>query len=948
MNDITGQLLLKWERFGPHSEIDVTKDFSDLVLDIMAFCTMGVRFNSFYDPNPRPFARAMEEFLEGSVKSSMVAAVQGDDTNEDGIAKEAYTMNAERVLEYFKKVILSRGDGVEGNDFLSAMIQDKELDLDNISKQLASLFVSATGPTSGLLSFVVYELIKNPEVCKKVHDEIHGVLGGGACTVDLLAKLPYITAVLKETLRLHPPVPAHALQTSEQMVIGNGKFVLSAGSKILIHDQLIQKDSAVWGQDADKFNPERMLNVQTGKNGMSADKTFKPFGNGERACLGHEFAMQIAKLVVVSLFQHFNFELVDPVYELKHKQRVALQPDGFKVFARLRKEPHRTSSVAMFPSPTPGAPSVQPSVQPEEAQPIYILWGGNNGTCETYALTLSRWAPAKGFKPIMADLDQYYGSKFPKDGPVIIITATFNGDPSDNAREFHNWLLQKASETECKGVNYAVFGCGRSGWTGTYQKVPIEIDLKLSELGAHQLKERGVFDAQKAATADNFDEWSEKLWQKLANTYRNAVPNPALYREVYELKKVGHADARHRILKQTDTISGVVIENRVISKPADGGLPARHLELQMKPDEMRHYEPGDIVSVLPTNSFEVVHRVFRHFKIALEQDFYAEKLIDTVGDLLPLNVPVKLFELLVNYVELGKTVQKSHLKVLMEHTTDKVTLLKLRHQINTNLTQSIDAHMSILDYLEKYPDINLPFSKFFLMLPQMRTREYSISSSARWKPDRVTLSYQEHTKGVSSGYLSRLQPGDVLRFTVRASTQRYFGLPERPDPKHPVSEEELAKLASTPVIMFATGTGLAPFRSMIQDRAMQAKQDVKVGKMLLFFGCRTPDTDYLYGDSDLKEWSEQGIVDLRPAFSRASEQSFKCAYVQDRVKNDAGDLVAAYLQQARFLTCGSERAAKGLMEVAVKVLQSIDSSLDKATAIKLIEGSGKYYTDVFG
>ncbi|KAG9084026.1 hypothetical protein FRC07_013736, partial [Ceratobasidium sp. 392] len=461
------------------------------------------------------------------------------------------------------------------------------------------------------------------------------------------------------------------------------------------------------------------------------------------------------------------------------------------------------------------------------------------------------------------------------------------------------------------------------------------------------IQKRGEFDAQKAVTADNFDQWSEQLWKELKK-YPQAKPNPALYREVYDLKKVGHADARHRMLKQTDTITGVVIQNRIISKPPDNGLPARHLELQMKPDEVRHYEPGDIVSILPTNSFEVVHRVFKHFKIALEQDFCAERLTDTSGDLLPIGVHIKLFELLVNYVELGKTVQKSHLKVLLNHTKNTETKLKLQHQINTDLKESIEKHMSILDYLEKYPDIELPFNKFFLMLPQMRTREYSISSSARWKPDSVTLSYQEHTKGVSSGYLSRLMPGNVVRFTHRPSTQRHFGLPERPDLDNPVSEERAAELAATPVVMFATGTGLAPFRSMIQDRAMQARDGVKVGKMILFFGCRTPDTDYLYGDSDLKDWSEQGIVDVRPAFSRASEQSSKCAYVQDRVRFDAEVLVDLYAKEARFLTCGSEKAGQGLMGVAVEVLQKNLPGLDKEGAVKLIEESGKYFTDVFG
>ncbi|KAG9118987.1 hypothetical protein FRC07_006221 [Ceratobasidium sp. 392] len=431
MNDIIGQLLLKWERFGPLSEVDVSEDFSRLTLDILALSAMGVRFNSFYDSKPHPFANAMEDFLEESVKSSMVAeagrASWGATLDEGGITKEACISNAKFIRDYFKQAIQTRSGKTEASDFLSNTLQNKQLDADDVSKQLAAIFVAAIGPTSGLLSFVMYELVKNPEVRKKVQEEIRIVLGGGACTLDQLAKLPYITNVLKETLRLHPPVPAHALQTNESKVIAGGKYVLAGGSRILIHDRLIQRDPAVWGPDANEFNPDRMHNIQTGTNGMSADKKFKPFGNGSRACLGHEFAIQLAKLVVVLLFRHFDFELVNPNYELKHKQRVALQPDGLKVFAKLRKEPEGPGAVITFPPPTPGAPSVQPPSKIEELPPVYIFWGGNNGTCETYALTLSRWAPAKGFKPIMADLDQYQGDKFPKDGPVIIIAATFTG-----------------------------------------------------------------------------------------------------------------------------------------------------------------------------------------------------------------------------------------------------------------------------------------------------------------------------------------------------------------------------------------------------------------------------------------------------------------------------------------------------------------------------------------
>jgi cytochrome P450/NADPH-cytochrome P450 reductase len=130
-------------------------------------------------------------------------------------------------------------------------------------------------------------------------------------------------------------------------------------------------------------------------------KRLKPFGNGVRACLGKNFAMQQAKLVIAALFLRFDFKLVDPLYQLRHKQRIALQPDGFKITATLRTEKDTSSPSTVSSSASPEASSSSKpespspeSPNPEPPKPIYILWGGQNGTCETYAQTLSQWAPA--------------------------------------------------------------------------------------------------------------------------------------------------------------------------------------------------------------------------------------------------------------------------------------------------------------------------------------------------------------------------------------------------------------------------------------------------------------------------------------------------------------------------------------------------------------------------
>jgi cytochrome P450 / NADPH-cytochrome P450 reductase len=81
--------------------------------------------------------------------------------------------------------------------------------------------------------------------------------------------------------------------------------------------------------------------------------------------------------------------------------------------------------------------------------------------------------------------------------------------------------------------------------------------------------------------------------------------------------------------------------------------------------------------------------------------------------------------------------------------------------------------------------------------------------------------------------------------------------------------------------MFCAGAGVAPMRGFIQERAVQKASGREIGKMLLFYGCRDPGEDFLFSQTDFAEWAKNGIVDIRPAFSRASEQSFGCKYVQE-------------------------------------------------------------------
>lgn len=257
--------------------------------------------------------------------------------------------------------------------------------------------------------------------------------------------------------------------------------------------------------------------------------------------------------------------------------------------------------------------------------------------------------------------------------------------------------------------------------------------------------------------------------------------------------------------------------------------------------------------------------------------------------------PVNLAELLGGYVELSQPATTRDIQTLINSTASNETRSKLQYLIDNHSKEVSEKRISILDLLETHTDTNLSLGAFLRMLPVMRVRQYSISSSPLWnsstvsgtpycadsdikRADRlsfflVTISVvapiisgrNEHFLGVSSNYLANLRPGDRVQMLIRQSNAAF----------HPPSDP------MTPVVMFCAGSGLAPMRAFLQDRAAQKQSGRQVSPALLFFGCRSPDHDYLYSQSDLKEWQEMGIVDVRPAFSRASAQSENCKYVQE-------------------------------------------------------------------
>ena len=276
---------------------------------------------------------------------------------------------------------------------------------------------------------------------------------------------------------------------------------------------------------------------------------------------------------------------------------------------------------------------------------------------------------------------------------------------------------------------------------------------------------------------------------------------------------------------------------------------------------------------------------------------------------------------------------------MIKSTTDDLTKAELERLKGDAFNLEIkEKRVSPLDLLERFPKIDVPFGAFLTMLPQLRLRQYSISSSPLAETGSCTLtwgvideeSFQGDGKrflGVASNFLSNLHEGDRIHVNVKPSHQA-FHLP--------------LDIAETPLIMVCAGTGIAPFRGFVQERALQIDAGRKLAPALLFVGCQKPGQDDLHAD-ELSAWASKGAVDIRYAYSRDLESSNGAKYVQDRVWADREDVLHYFRSGAKVFICGKGKVADGVKDASVKMYMQAQEEEGKP---KTKEEAEKWYNSM--
>ncbi|RHZ59800.1 uncharacterized protein CDV56_105806 [Aspergillus thermomutatus] len=851
------------------------------------------------------------------------------------------------------KVRRANPQGGRRKDLLTAMIDaadlrtGKKLSDESITNNLITFLIAGHETTAGTLSFAFYSLLKNPVAYQTAQKEVDEVMGRDPVTIDKIFKLKYIPGVLRETLRHCAPIPGFYLEPLEDTLLGEA-YPVKKGEAIIAYLTKTHLDPAVFGEDANQFKPERMTDANFDRLQKEFPNCWKPFGNGMRACIGRPFAWQEMLLAMSVLLQNFHFYMDDPSYDLRIMETLTIKPKDFYMRASLR---HGMTAIDLERR-LRGAGGLDKSNEgPEEASAqrfdgpkgasLSILYGSNSGTCKALAHRLAVDAQAHGFSATRVDSLDAARDSLPTNQPVVIFTSSYEGHPPDNARHFVTWLETLVGR-ELGRVCYSVFGVGNREWGNTFHKVPKFIDEALAQHGAKRLAAAGFTDVSSRDPFTDFETWEDDLlWPALEKEYVISKPDNSA---ALHGPSVQVSVPRSSILRQ-DVREAIVTATRDLTPP---GVPAKkHIEIKLPTGTS--YCAGDYLAVLPMNPRVTVGRVFRRFQLSWDA------VLTVQGDQctpLPTDQPTSAWDVLTAYVELAQPATRRNVLTLAGYAREAGEKERLEQLAGDQFQHEItEKRVSVLDLLEKYPSVELPIGLFLGLLPPMRIRQYSISSSPLKDPHCVSLSYslldepslsgQGRHIGVATSYIANLSPNERLHVAVRPSHVA-FHLPQTPE--------------STPIICIAAGSGIAPFRGFIQERAVQLAAGRALAPALLFYGCRGRADNFYREEFD--QWEKEGAVTVKRAYSRetASEEVVGCKYVQDRLAKEKDELSELWNKGAKLFVCGGRRVGTAVEKACIELIkdsvvgddpkrfleESATSALSWTFLIKTIVGGSQY------
>ncbi|WP_431971010.1 cytochrome P450 [Nocardia sp. bgisy134] len=338
MTDTAAELVDHWsEQSGRW--IDVAEDTNKYTLEVIGRCGFSTGFDSFTraHTDEHPFVAAMTRSLRFiNRNANLPPAVHKFPRNR--AAQHANDVAfAKKIVD---DVIAARRseDPYSTRDLLGLMLNSTDpatgnaLDEKNIRHQILTFLVAGHETSAGVLVFALHFLASRPDVAARARAEVDERWPGRErphIGYEDVAKLRYLRRVIDETMRLWPIAPGYFREAKHDTTIGDGKYHFRKGDWVFVLTLAAHRDPG-WGPDHDEFDPDRFLPENLRKLDPNVRAAYKPFGTGERACIGRQFAYHEILLALAHILHTFTIE-PEPGYELDVAEQISLKPRGLRL-----------------------------------------------------------------------------------------------------------------------------------------------------------------------------------------------------------------------------------------------------------------------------------------------------------------------------------------------------------------------------------------------------------------------------------------------------------------------------------------------------------------------------------------------------------------------------------------------------------------------------------------
>lgn len=525
---------------------------------------------------------------------------------------------------------------------------------------------------------------------------------------------------------------------------------------------------------------------------------------------------------------------------------------------------------------------LQPMEQPanQKLRDVTILYGSETGNAQYVAGELEQKVKQLERKVTVAALDDFKPKNLKKVEDLFIVTATHGeGDPPDNAVLFYEFLFSRKAP-KLDHVRFSVLALGDQSYE-FFCQTGKDFDERLEELGAERIHPRVDCDV-------DFDEPAAEWMDGVVNELKKQTES-----ETQTIDVLTPSVADKPVYSRANPFYAEVLEN-INLNGRGSNKETHHLELSLEGSGLE-YEPGDSIGIFPQNDPERVDTLIEFMNWNPDESVS----INNQGE------QRSLREALLSHFEISRITTS-----LLDKAASVFGNEALQEFVSNSSAEEKKAYINgrdVIDLLKDYPPEELEAETFAGILRKLPVRLYSITSSYEANPDEVHLligksiypdAEGEKRVGVCSGYcIDRVEPGDTLPIYVHQNPN--FKLPE---------DEE------TPIIMVGAGTGVAPFRSFMEEREEKDMQ----GKSWLFFGDQHFATDFLY-QAEWQNWLKEGVLTrMDVAFSRDTEEK---VYVQHRMLERSKELYEWLEEGAYFYVCGDEKhMAKDVHHTLITIL----------------------------